>query len=54
VAGGGLFMGLIGFSRLYMGVHYPTDVVAGWMASLVWVVIVTKIVRGYVLREKRA
>lgn len=28
---------LIGISRIYLGVHYPTDVIAGYIAGFLWV-----------------
>lgn len=35
-AAGALLVVLIGLSRLYLGVHYPTDVLAGYLAASLW------------------
>jgi undecaprenyl-diphosphatase len=40
VALGVAFVLLIGLSRMYLGVHYPTDIVAGYLAAPLWLVFV--------------
>lgn len=35
---GGGFVLAIGWTRLYLGVHYPSDILAGWAASVAWAI----------------
>jgi undecaprenyl-diphosphatase len=38
-----LFIGLLGFSRLYLCVHYLSDVMAGYSLGLLWMLLAISI-----------
>lgn len=40
-----LYIIFIGFSRLYLGVHYPSDILAGWILSAGWVSLLVLLLR---------
>ena len=42
-----LFILFIGFSRLYLGVHFLSDVVAGYLVGIVWLALGVLIAKKY-------
>ena len=51
VAAGALIFG-IGYSRIYLGVHYPSDVAAGYFVGAMW--LGTVVAADWYLRRFRA
>jgi undecaprenyl-diphosphatase len=47
-----MYMFVVGLTRLYLGVHYPSDVIAGWCVAAVWVGAVVLLAMRPVVSEK--
>lgn len=55
--GGGLYIALIGLSRVYLGHHWLSDVIGAWLLGLSWLAVVVvghRIARAYALRKHPA
>ncbi|TMW72047.1 phosphatase PAP2 family protein [Alteribacter natronophilus] len=44
---------IIGMTRIYLGVHYPTDVAAGFLAGGIWIVIAVFIWKRWFEKRKQ-
>ncbi len=43
---------MVGISRIYLGVHWPTDVVAGWIAGATWATLCLLVSRRIVFTNR--
>ena len=50
---GAVYVLVVGLSRIYLGVHFPSDILAGWCVAIVWVTIDVAVLDGASRRRGR-
>lgn len=50
ILGGSSFVVTIAWTRLYLGVHFPSDILAGWLAAIAWSIGVGLVIRPHLSR----
>lgn len=45
--GGSLYLLLVAWTRLYLGVHFPSDILGGWMVAIAWAIGVSLIIKPH-------
>lgn len=53
VLGGSSFVIAISWTRLYLGVHFPSDILAGWLVSIAWAIGVSLAIRPHLAASSR-
>lgn len=49
---GGAFVTTIGWTRLYLGVHFPSDILAGWLVSIAWAIGVSLVIKPHLTQPQ--
>ncbi|MDX2216032.1 MAG: phosphatase PAP2 family protein [Oculatellaceae cyanobacterium bins.114] len=49
---GSVYVAAIAWTRLYLGVHYPSDILAGWMLAIAWAMGMSLVVKPHLIGLK--